>query len=676
MKDKNFPLPLGCVVIPCHNKAATIKRSIDSVKEQPLNNLECIIVDDSSSDNSKDVILAAIADDKRFRYERVEFGNVALTRNYGIGLSDAPYISALDGDDWLEPSFIEKCVKELEQDRTIGIAYTGLRWHNPQNGESKVSDWPGAYMAAKQFDYEARQNQIPTCCVFRRDAWDRVGGFRSRYCPDGAGSEDAAFWSQILSIGYTAKQVTPKPLFNYSLGGQVSADTDYHEIDWLAWLPFSRDKRYPFACSVLPQRFSHPVRQYDEPELSIVIPVGPGHEGDLRTALDSIEAQHFRDWETIAVLDTGNEYYPDLYKAYPHVKWGITDGKRGAGYARNQGAEMAKGKFLFFLDADDFLNPAEPHALGEMIAKFWETGNGIYSAHIGRAIVSSAYAEKMQRENRLAAWNEKLGQAYISNPGIDYNCEQAVAEPRDHPDGKFYIWNLISTLIPRQWHFDIGGFDENMKTWEDWDYWLRMAKAGRCFTRIPKPYIIYNYISGTRRELGLQKGNEVLQYLKTKHDRIEIAMCGCGASKKAGETMTEAEGYVMATYISRNVGRHDIGFGLGRHVGGGAETFLVPEQIAKSNPQLFKIAEEIVADPSPAPEQMAAPTPIYSADGGFSWTEDELIDVSTLSPFLQQQLKEVDLISKEAIRAAGVEALKRLKGVGEATAKKIMELAE
>jgi glycosyltransferase involved in cell wall biosynthesis len=427
---------------------------------------------------------------------------------------------------------------------------------------------------------------------------------------------------------------------------------------------------------VLPQRFSHPVRQYDEPELSIVIPVGPCHEDDLRTALDSIEAQHFRNWEVIAVLDTGNEHYPELYAAYPYVKWAITDGKRGAGYARNQGAEMAKGKFLLFVDADDFFNPAEPNALGEMLERFWETGNGVYSAHIGRAVVSSAYADKMKAENRLAAWNEQLGQAYIHNNGVDYNCEDAIREPRDHPDGKFYIWNLISTLIPRQWHFDIGGFDETMTTWEDWDYWLRMAKMGRCFTRIQKPFLIYNYISGTRREAGLQKGTQVLQYLIEKHNKVEIMACGCGGNKKAGVIVAEADGYVMATYIWGNKGRHDVGWGLGRHVGGGVESFLVPADVVKNNPHKFAPVQETIADPTPQPEQMAAPKPFTSPDGSISWTTDELIDMSDLSQYVRTQLKDADLRAKETIKATGEEGLVLLKGIGPATAKKIMELAE
>ncbi|KKK75157.1 hypothetical protein LCGC14_2876560, partial [marine sediment metagenome] len=327
------------VVIPVYNKSETqIVRAIESCLNQSYVPDQIIVVNDGSTDVSGLHTARTKFEDVDYDVDHIEFVDqsnqgVAAARNAGIQVLNTKYVACIDGDDWTEPRYLEACVTELKKDHTIGIAYTGLRWHDHETGKSELSTWPGAYQSGKQFDHQARQNQIPTACVFRRDAWERVGGYRSRYCPDGAGSEDAALWTQILSIGYTAKQVTTEPLFNYSLGGQVSANKEYKEIDWLAWLPYSRDKRYPFACSVLPERYSHPVRQYDEPEISIIIPVGPGHEHVLRTALDSIEAQHFRNWEAIVVFDTGNEYYPELYAAYPYAKWGDTGGKRGPGYA-------------------------------------------------------------------------------------------------------------------------------------------------------------------------------------------------------------------------------------------------------------------------------------------------------------------------------------------------------
>jgi glycosyltransferase involved in cell wall biosynthesis len=679
----NEPSPTVGVVIPVYNKSKEqICRAIGSCQLQTVKPSEIVVINDGSPD-SRGFALATDeykASGVRFITQNNE--GVASARNRGIRELGTKYACCLDADDWIEQTFLETCIAELEKDHTIGIAYTGLRWLNYETGEGGVSAWPTAYSADAQFNYEARQNQIPSCCVFRRDAWERVGGYRSRYCPTGAGSEDAALWSQILSIGYTAKQATDEPLFNYSLGGQVSSDKSYQEIDWLAWLPFSRDKRYPFACSATPAYFSHPVRQYDTPELSIVIPVGPGHEEDLRTALDSIEAQHFRNWEVIVIFDTGNAYYPEHAAAYPYVKWGSTGGKgTGAGYARNRGTEKARGQFLLFLDADDFLNPAEPNALGEMLAEYHSTGKGVYSAHIGRAIVSPEDAVVSDKEKRLMAWNETLSQAYILNHGVEFDCERAFKEPGLDPD-KIYMWGLISTLIPRQWHFDVGGFDESMPTWEDWDYWLRMAKGGRCFTRIQKPFLIYNYISGNLREVGRQIWPEVLQYLREKHKEIEVMPC-CGGSKKtiSGKeaTLDMAEDFVEAWYTSRNVGRHSLivnGYNYGRHIGGRQEHFPVRKEDVQANPQLF---EPFAAPPIPQPQEPIIDSPVVAPEPPQALTLPTVegpLDLSGFSPFIQQQLNDASLLTREAIREVGPTGLAKLKGIGPATAKKIMELAQ
>lgn len=691
------PVSVG-VVIPVYNKSESqIVRAIESCLNQSYQPDAIIVVNDGSTDTSGiDAAKGKFSDYPVVFMDQHNQG-VAAARNTGIRNLKTSLVACLDGDDWLENEFLLECRAALMEDFTIGIAYTRLRWINFQTGENKISDWPAEYDAGRQFNYEARGNQVPSCCLFRRDAWERVGGYRSRYCPDGAGSEDGAFWSQILSIGYTAKLATDEALFNYSVGGQVSGNSAYQEIDWLAWLPFSRDKRYPFACSVEPEHYSHPVRQYDEPILSIIIPVGPGHENDLRTTLDSIEGQHFRKWEVLVVFDTGNEYYPELSTAYPYVKWLSTGATgRGPGVARNIGADKAKGEFILFMDADDFFNPAEPNALGEKLQEFERTGNGIYSQHIGRAVVSPEYAKDMDDIGRLMAWNETLSQAYIFNPSLEYSCERAVREPGADPN-EIYIWGLISTLIPRQWHFDIGGFDENMPTWEDWDYWLRMAKAGRCFTLIKKPFIIYNYISGTRREIGRQIWGEVLQYLREKHKDIEIMACGCGkkmattSGKEADPNMNE--GFVEAWYIHKNMGRHPVvvaEYQYGRHLGGRTEHFPVRVEDIKNNPHLFELFEPKIAEATVPQQQTVTPQPpiatpaptFQSPDGGFSWTAEtdpedgEPVDFSTFNPFIQKQLKDALLTTKEAIEEAGAEGLMKLKGIGPATAKRIMESAE
>jgi hypothetical protein len=114
--------------------------------------------------------------------------------------------------------------------------------------------------------------------------WERLGGYRQRYAPRGAGAEDAEYWLRAGAYGFKAALVEPhasilseyhkvtkdlkRPpkddemgraydvkweavkasLFNYSwMSGQVTGDSEYREVDWTRWHPWTRDGQHPFA---------------------------------------------------------------------------------------------------------------------------------------------------------------------------------------------------------------------------------------------------------------------------------------------------------------------------------------------------------------------------------------------------------------------------------------------
>src|SRR3990170_149772 len=127
MPDK----PLVTVVIPVYNYAGKVERAIRSVMAQTLNNLECFVVDDGSTDDTKAVVQGVIANDARFRYIHQDNAGVAIARNKGVFSGSAPYICCLDADDAIAPEFLEACVNVLEADPSLGVAYTGLWYIKP-----------------------------------------------------------------------------------------------------------------------------------------------------------------------------------------------------------------------------------------------------------------------------------------------------------------------------------------------------------------------------------------------------------------------------------------------------------------------------------------------------------------------------------------------------------------
>lgn len=566
--------PTASIIIPVYNKQEhEIERAIRSACEQDYDLLtDIIVIDDGSKDGDK---VKQIANewqkkDARVKFTRQNNQGVANARNNGIRQTASKYVMCLDGDDELYPYALSALVPHLENDKSLGVAYGGLDLRMADDSRRKSKQWPND----ADFDAQCnRQNQVPTCCLFRRDMWQRLGGYKQRYAPIGCGTEDAEFWLRAGAYGYGLKKVTNDAIFIYSLGGQTR-DPEYREPDWTYWHPWCKDKQHPFASVATPEKFAHNVREYDNPLVSVVIPVGPGHETDVYNALDSLEAQTFRQWECVLVNDSGNRL--DL-EAYPYVKLVETEGKTGAGHARNVGVDNSNGEFVVFCDADDWLYP---EYLAKCVKAWNETESIIYTDYVGKAIISAEHAKSLG--DRLLAFDEATGESVIRHYSSDYDCERAQRQPEftGNVNMPFYHWCIVNTFIPKAWHYEIGGFDEDMPTWEDLDYHWRMSHLDKCYTRIEEPLVVYNFYTGHRRETSQTKEafQALTEYLTKKYEGKAKEMCkGCSQKVKSPsmpktfgtyeitarqkqDVKSQDVNYVWATYVGRpnNISDHPI----------------------------------------------------------------------------------------------------------------------
>lgn len=580
------------VVIPCYNYGTDAKlgRAIRSVLSQTRKPDKIVVVDDGSKEGNAEKVVKSF--DAPITFIKKPNGGVATARNAGIEQCLTTYIACLDADDEMAPRFLEVCVSAMK-DKLVGVSYTRLLAINEKTGEEKVSPWPDGYDFERQMQ---RGNQVPTCCLFRRKLWERLGGYRQRYAPHGAGAEDAEFFLRIGAIGYRGQFIDGEPLFRYHVGeGRVFGNREYREVDWTSWHPWVKDNKHPFASVARPKRQSHPVRQYDEPVVSVVIPVGPGHKEKLIDALDSLEAQTFRQWEAIVVWDgyKESEWFDSFKKSYPYIRE-LGTPSLGPGAARNAGVKIARAPLILYLDADDYL---VPETIEKMVQVYHETQAAVYSDHIGMAYID----DPNQLDPRL---RERIYQRDDDNWTVmgyvnaEYDCPRAQHQPDlERP----YIWNLITTLFPKEWHYEIGGFDETMTTWEDVDYWWRMARRGKCFIKIPEELVVYRFYTGHRRELGVSlqqdraKYVEAMGYIASKYEGSEIMACSsCGQKaaipappsmspemrmlpRQVVQEQINDDDFVMARYMSLQRGAHRVigpsGIDYGYRSGG--EEFLV-----------------------------------------------------------------------------------------------------
>lgn len=463
------------VVITNFNYGSYVAEAIASCQAQTYVPDEIIVVDDGSTDDSREILASIPGIDVVYQAN----GGVASARNTGISRATHPYIACLDADDKLAPEYITTCRQALVNDRGVGIAYTGLSLYDGKTLSQNA--WPPS------FDWEMQttprnppSNCIPCAAMFRRSLWERAGGYKQVYAP----AEDTEFFMRGLATGYTARKVTDEGLFHYRVGHDSASRTkQYRPID--TWHPWMRDKQYPMAA---PAATAPLVRSYSEPAVSVVIPVGPGHATRLIAALDSLLGQTCREWECIVVVDSP-DYFPedqpmrDILRPYPFVTvMGTAHAPAGPAAARNWGLTAVRAPLTLFLDADDYLMPT---ALETMLRAFVLTG--------GKYIYSDWLA---------------VGANGASHDEAPEYTQQGWLQNGQH---------AVTALLPTAWVRAVGGFDESMVGWEDWDFYIKFAIAGYCGARVPEALLAYRQTTGTVRERSLAAKDELLSVLRERY---------------------------------------------------------------------------------------------------------------------------------------------------------------
>ena len=103
------------IIVPIYNAEKYINKCIDSILNQTKKELEIILINDGSTDNTESIIKSY--KDKRIVYFKNTNHGIGYTRNYGISKSTGKYIMFLDSDDYLEKTACEKLFNKIEKDK-------------------------------------------------------------------------------------------------------------------------------------------------------------------------------------------------------------------------------------------------------------------------------------------------------------------------------------------------------------------------------------------------------------------------------------------------------------------------------------------------------------------------------------------------------------------------------
>ncbi|WP_066379079.1 MULTISPECIES: glycosyltransferase family A protein [unclassified Anabaena] len=209
----NFPLV--SVIIPAYNAAAFIERTLKSVLNQTYTNIEVIVVDDGSRDQTTDIVQSIVQKDARVRLLQQPNSGVAAARNLAIKYAQGEFIAPIDADDIWYPENLEKQVKCFqESDSSVGLVYAWsivIDENDAPSGDFHVSEYQGeVYMALLYSNFLGNASSS----LIRRSCLQRVGGYDSELKAKGCqGCED---WELYLRIAeHYQVRVVPEFLIGY-----------------------------------------------------------------------------------------------------------------------------------------------------------------------------------------------------------------------------------------------------------------------------------------------------------------------------------------------------------------------------------------------------------------------------------------------------------------------------
>ena len=169
-------MPKLTVYITNYNYGRYIRQAIESVLHQGFQDFQLLIIDDGSSDNSKEII-EDYADHPQIDVIYQQNKGLNITNNIALRLAKGKYIMRLDADDYLLEGALEKMIKQLEQDDSLGMIFPDyylVDKHNNTTAEIKRHD----------FDKEVGLFDLPAhgaCTMIRVDFLKSVGGYDESY---------------------------------------------------------------------------------------------------------------------------------------------------------------------------------------------------------------------------------------------------------------------------------------------------------------------------------------------------------------------------------------------------------------------------------------------------------------------------------------------------------------
>ena len=404
--------PTFSIIIPIYKVEKFIDKCIQSVINQTFQDFEAICVDDCGNDNSIKILEKYAQKDKRIKivHHKTNRG-LSAARNTGLEKSKGEYIICLDSDDWLEDNCLEIIFFSFKKHKTNSIWFDAYKYDDisqkrlkePVSGNKKGNititplniscttdySWIKAYKASSIKDFNLK--------------W-----------PEGLTFEDGELHFKYFALNPESYIIEDK-IYNYriregsivtdSQKGNLKIEHIYQVVKNLKNFCIKHDiyEKYKYGLLMLINsrintcksitnhyqksihlskdlleyfNFPEDFKEIDlgsNPIFSVIVPIY-NVEKYMEKCIRSIQAQKFTQFEIICVDDCGSDSSIEIVKKFAQedkrIKIIQHEKNKGLGGARNTGLKNAKGKYVLFVDSDDWLHA---DCLGMVFNKFLET---------------------------------------------------------------------------------------------------------------------------------------------------------------------------------------------------------------------------------------------------------------------------------------------------------------
>jgi glycosyltransferase involved in cell wall biosynthesis len=221
------------VVMSCYNGAATITQAIESIVNQSFEHFELIIIDDGSTDQSKEIILQFCQKDQRIRLIENEVNiGLAASLNKGIQAAKSSFITRMDADDWAMPSRIEIQYQYMKDHQHIDILGTAMVQINKEGKEVGIISLPENHKDIVQRIFKKPLVYHPTIMI-KKEIYARYGYYDESL----RWAEDADLWYRI----YDRVQFhnLPDVLLRYSIKERLNTKIIKNNL-WVKYINLKR----------------------------------------------------------------------------------------------------------------------------------------------------------------------------------------------------------------------------------------------------------------------------------------------------------------------------------------------------------------------------------------------------------------------------------------------------